>query len=64
MSLRISNEEREFKGTKNKYTDKLSIFSWIMLIKGYVEQNAFEQALVIHNLFFYSCVKKNACLSA
>jgi hypothetical protein len=34
-----------------------------MLTKVYVAQNAFEQALVIHNLFYLQMRVENACLS-
>jgi hypothetical protein len=33
-------------------------FSYIMLTKGYVEQNAFEQALAILNLFYLQMRKE------
>jgi len=41
----------------------IAIFSWIMLTKVYVAQNAFEQAIVILNLFYLQMRKKNSCLS-
>ncbi|MGH4124164.1 MAG: hypothetical protein ACREV6_14655 [Clostridium sp.] len=41
---------------------ELTIFSWIMLTKVYIAQNAFEQALVIQNLFYLQ-VRKEKCMS-
>jgi len=34
-----------------------------MLTKVYIAPNAFEQALVILNLFYFQMRKKNVCLS-